>query len=67
MRGALGRGASGPALLFIPGAEDDKRFGFVAIAVGGEPKDDMPGKWSHYPAAMLSPPLAVLPRQPPVV
>ncbi len=58
VRGALGRGASGPALLFIPGAEDDKRFGFVAIAVGGEPKDDMPGKWSHYPAAMLSPPLA---------
>lgn len=58
VRGAVGRGASGPALLFVPGSHDDKAFGVVAIAVDGEPKDDMPGKWSHYPAATSSPALA---------
>lgn len=58
VRGALGRGAAGPALLFIPGSPGDEKFGVIAIPVDGEPKDDMPGKWSYYPAEMLSPALA---------
>lgn len=58
VRGALGRGAGGPALLFVPSSPDDRQFGVVAVAVDGEPKDDMPGKWAMYPAAMVSPALA---------
>ncbi|MBK8258635.1 MAG: hypothetical protein IPK82_38990 [Polyangiaceae bacterium] len=58
VRGSVGRAASGPAFLFVPGAKDEKDFGLATIVVDGEPKDDLPGKWSYYPAAMTSPSVA---------
>jgi hypothetical protein len=58
VRGALGRAASGPALLFVPGSPDEKKHGVITLPITGEPKDDTPGKWSYYPAAMTSPALA---------
>ena len=57
VRGALGRAASGPAYLFVPSSPDDREYGLITIAIDGEPKDDMQGKWSMFPAQMSSPPL----------
>jgi hypothetical protein len=54
VRGALGTAESGPAFLFVPGPHDEQGYGMVTLVVDGEPKDDLPGKWSIYPAAMTS-------------
>lgn len=58
VRGAIGRGASGPSFLFVTGTHEDNRYGVVTIPIEGEPKDDLPGKWSFYPAAITTSPLA---------
>jgi hypothetical protein len=58
IRGALGRSVDGPAFLFVAGPHDDKDYGVVTLAIDGEPKDDLPGKWSHYPAPITTSPLA---------
>ena len=66
VRGAVGRSHDGPALLFVTGSRDDKDFGVVTIVVDGEPKDDLPGKWSIYPAAITTSPLAATTGKSPV-
>lgn len=66
VRGALGRSVDGPALLFVAGAHDDKEYGVVTLVIDGEPKDDLPGKWSLYPAAITTSPLAATSGKSPV-
>ncbi len=58
VRGALGRGATGPTFLFVPGSQDDKEQGVIAIPIEGEPKDDLPGKWSFHSGSSASTALA---------
>ena len=66
IRGALGRSVDGPALLFVAGAHDDKEYGVVTLVIDGEPKDDLPGKWSLYPAPITTSPLAATSGKSPV-
>jgi hypothetical protein len=66
VRGAVGRGQNGPAFLFAAASHDEKDYGLVTLVVDGEPKDDLPGKWSHYPAAMTSSVLAATEGKSPV-
>ena len=58
VRGAVGRAASGPAFVFAPLTRDGSEYGLSVVPIGGEPKDDMDAKWSLYPAALTSPPIA---------